>query len=849
MPERRKWEPAAVCYCLLALITLAVYLPVLEARFVTFDDTYYVTDNQHVQAGLTWEGTRWAFTHYHAANWHPVTWLSHMLDCQLYGLNPLGPHLTNLLFHTANTLLLFGLLRYLTGAFWRSAFVAALFALHPLHVESVAWVAERKDVLSTFFFLLTLWTYVRYAEARTPKVEGRIGKHPTANIQHPTSSDQPQAGSTRHAPRFYLLSLLFFALGLMSKPMLVTVPFVLLLLDYWPVRRFAGLESQVSNLKPTQLATRTTPQAHGWRQARKSQIVNRILLDKLPFLALSAASCIVTVIAQHKGGALASLEGGSAVSIACRIVNTPVAYASYLAKLLWPADLAVIYPFVREWPADIVVLATAVVVALTGAAVWLGLRRRPYLLVGWLWYLGTLVPVIGLVKVGAQSIADRYMYIPSIGLFVMLAWGVADLTAGWAQRTVPLALAAAAVLAACGIVTGAQLLYWQNTETLFRHALAVTKDNYMACNNLGYYFAELGEHEQAKTCYRQAIQIAPTYPAPRSNLGATLIHQQKYSEAVAALEEALALNPASADIESNLGGALYCEGKTADAITHLRRAIQLNPEYAMARYNLGNALLQQDKPTEAAAAFRQATKLDPRYADAYSNLGLILAKEGKSAEAEAQFRHALNLQPGLAPALYSLGQTLLEQGKADEAAAQFTELLRLHPRHQPAWMQLGLARVKQGNPDEAAAAFSSALRISPDDLEAHCQLGAVLASQHRSREAVQHYREALKLAPDSPEILNNLAWILAAGPNAQVRNGKDAVALAERACKLTDYKRPVMVGTLAAAYAEAGRFQDAVATAEKAGALAEQSNQPALAARNRELAALYRSGQPARDTQ
>jgi protein O-mannosyl-transferase len=795
MPDQPKLERAALGYALLALITLAVYLPVLEAAFVTFDDTYYVTGNPVVQSGLTWEGFRWAFTRFHAANWHPLSWLSHMLDCQLYALEPAGHHLTNLLFHTANTLLLFGVLRYLTGAFWRSAFVAALFALHPLHVESVAWVAERKDVLSTFFFILTLWAYARYARQ-----------------------------SAARCFSFYCLSLVCFACGLMSKPMLVTVPFVLLLLDFWPLRR---LEAQT--------------------QASTIKTLVPLMGEKLPFLLLSAASCFVTVIAQHKGGALASLDGGSAVSVTSRLINTPISYAWYLAKLIWPTNLTVIYPYVREWPPETVLLSTALVVALTGAALWQA-RRRPYVFTGWFWYVGTLVPVIGVVKVGAQSIADRYMYIPSIGLLILLAWGVADLTKGWTHRTMPLALGAAVVLGACALATGAQLLYWQNTETLFRRALAVSQNNYIACNNLGYYFALQGEQELAKKYYRYAIEAAPDYTAARNNLAATLIAQKRYDDAIATLEEALRINPDSADIQSNLGAALFSTGRLEEAIAHLRRAIQTHPEHSLAHLNLGNALSAKHQASDAAAEFRLAAKLDPYRVEAHSNLAQALATEGKLEEAEAEFGRALALQPGLLPAHYGLGEVQMQQGKLDEAITHFSEVVRLEPKDQPSWMQLGVARTRQGKPHQAAEAFSAALRLKPDDAQAHCHVAAALAADHKAPDAVLHYRQALKLQPDLPEALNNLAWLLAANPDPQLRNGREAVDLAERACKLTDYKQPLIIGTLAAAYAEVGRFAEAVATAERARSAAEQSNEPALAARNRELLELYRSGQPARDT-
>jgi protein O-mannosyl-transferase len=804
MPETRKLEYTALCCVLLALITVAVYLPVIEQGFVAFDDNYYLTANSTVQAGLTWEGTRWAFTRAHAANWHPVTWLSHMLDCQIYGLKPAGHHVTSLLFHTANTLLLFGLLKRLTGAFWRSALVAALFALHPLHVESVAWVAERKDVLSTFFFMLTLGAYARYAEVQSPK-----------------------------SGVWYGAALGLFALGLMSKPMLVTLPFILLLLDYWPLQRCGPAQC---NLKPSARKLRPS-----------SFILHPLLLEKLPFFMLSAASCVITLIAQQKGGAVAPLDGVSGVSVESRIINTPISYVWYLVKLIWPSDLAVVYPYVRDRPLEQVLLATALLIALTGMALWQG-RRRMYLAVGWFWYLGTLVPVIGLVQVGTQSIADRYTYVPAIGLFIALAWGVADLTSGWRKRTLALAAGTAAVLMAYAAAVGAQTLCWQNTESLFRHALAVARDNFIAYNNLGLYIAEHGELELGKKYYRLAIEIAPNYPPPRNNLGTALVQQKKYEEAIAAFESALSINPRSAEVEGNLGAALYCLGKTDEAINHLREAIRLNPEHSMAHFNLANALLQKDRLAEAIEHYRTALALNPEYGEAQNNLALVLAKQGKRDEAIAQFKRALAIEPDLWPAHYGLGGLLIDQGEFDGAVAQFSEVLRLQPKHEPAWLQLGLARAGQGKPAEAVEAFSAALRIKPDDGVAHYHLAVALAGQHKTKEAVRHYREALKTLPDFPEALNNLAWILAANPDPEVRNGREAIDLAERACKLTEYKQPVMVGTLAAAYAEAGRFAEAVTTAEKAKTLAEQANQMEVAARNRTLLELYRSGQPGRDT-
>ena len=674
----------------LSAVTLAAYWPVTGAGFINFDDQDYVVNNPHVTGGLRWSNVAWAFETGHVANWHPLTWLSHIVDCQLYGLRARGHHVTSLVLHVVNTLLLFGLLRGMwksrvpgleskvsAQVTWRCFFVAALFAVHPLHVESVAWVAERKDVLSGMFFLLTLWAYCRHVEIRRPKSEGRKGKaqggggeypteergeHPTSNIQHPTSNEEPRAPRTTS----YLLSLLFFALGLMSKPMLVTVPFILLLLDYWPLARLRwhSLESKVSSPESTEAATRTThhaPRTTG--DARKSQIVDRIL-EKLPFFALSAASCLVTFLVQRGAGAVVNIGDWP---FDYRICNALVSYVRYLSRTAWPAGLAVFYPPPVEWPLEWVVGSGAALAVGSALAVWLA-RRAPWFTVGWFWYLGMLVPVIGLVQVGSQSMADRYTYLPLIGIFIIVVWGAGSLgsrvlglesqvsslksrvsrveSQGFRLKTLDFGLktvlASAAVLA-CGWLTHRQAEFWTSSQRLFEHALAVTSDNFVA----------------------------------------------------------------------------------------------------------------------------------------HDALGAVFMTRGDAATAEPH--------------------------------------------------------------------FAEAVRLRPYDAEARASLAAALTALHRAPEAVEQYEEALKLRADMADALNNLAWILAANPDPGVRNGPKAVELAERACKLTDYKRPMLVGTLAAAYAEAGRFNEAVRMAQRAEKLAEQDRQPEIAARNRELLELYRAGKAYRE--
>ena len=481
---RRDWPIMA----LLAAATTAVFWQVSGHGFINFDDPAYVTYNPIVREGLTWAGVKWAFTQLHgeATYWHPVTWLSHMLDCQLFGLNPAGHHLTSLFLHTFNTVLLFAVLRRMTGRRGPSAMVAALFALHPLQVESVAWVAERKNVLSAFFFLLTLWAYARYAAPQSPSPPNAPPKPPVA----PSPSTLHASRITHHASRFYFLSLSFFALGLMSKPSLVPLPFILLLLDYWPLRRFE-VQTPESKVQPQQsVVTGPSPAVthHASRftfHARRSTLLP-LFLEKLPFLALSAASSLITIRGHETLGVLVSAEN---LPLSFRLANAAVACALYLRKLIWPVDLSVFYLHPGRWPASAVAVGALLVLGVTAIAVWQA-RRRPYVIVGWLWFLGMLVPVIGLVQAHVQALADRFAYLPAIGVFIMVVWAVAD----WAGhgssvsiRNIPLPRCGlvAFVLAACVVMTSLQLRHWRNSLTLLQHAVHVEPANFVARVMLG----------------------------------------------------------------------------------------------------------------------------------------------------------------------------------------------------------------------------------------------------------------------------------------------------------------------------------------------------------------------------
>ena len=576
---------AFVVILFLTIATVAVFWQVRNYEFIILDDGKYVTENSHVQDGLTWESLVWAFTTTHANFWHPLTWISHMLDCQLYGLDPGGHHFTNLLIHIANTLLLFLVLERMTGAIWPSAFVAAMFALHPLHVESVAWVAERKDVLSTFFCVLTMGSYVRYVER--PRVSR------------------------------YMLVLLLFAFGLMAKPMLVTLPFVLLLLDYWPLGRF-----QFG--KPSH-DIRAQAQKSGRPNNQRSSFF-RLVLEKLPFFALAAVSCIVAFLAQEYGGALRVL---SLFPIEVRIANAVISYASYIGKTIWPLHLAVFYPHPGTLPmwriAGACLLLVCISVPVIRAA-----HRAPYLTIGWLWYLGTLVPVIGLVQVGDHAMADRYTYVPLIGLFIMIAWGSRDILKGWRYRKIVLPISTGVLLCASMISTGLQVRHWQNSTTLFEHALDVTADNSMAHTNLGVVLAGQEKLDEAIAHYSQALRIKPDHLEARINMGAALAAQDKLDEAIAHYSSALHIKPNFAGAHYNLGNALAAQGKIADAIAHFQEALRIEPNDAEVNNNLGIALAKQGKTEEAITHFQEALRIKPDYTLARHNLEVALTVQRKS---------------------------------------------------------------------------------------------------------------------------------------------------------------------------------------------------------------------------
>jgi len=672
-PDRaaRSRSITVIIYLLLAGISLAIFAQTIRYEFVNFDDDLYVYNAPGIQAGLTIKGMGHAFISQHARNWHPLTTLSHMLDCQLYSLNAGGHHATNIILHTIAVLLLFQVLRQMTGAVWKSAIVAALFAVHPLHVESVAWISERKDVLSAVFFLFMLGAYGRYAHAPS---------------------------TTR-----YLAVVVLYAAGLMSKPMLVSVPIVLLLLDYWPLRR----------LEQPSLTTGKRKIAQSGNQG---DVIRRLLLEKIPLLILSIGACTVTYILQKRAaGAIPPLP------LLWRVQNAFASYAIYVWKTLWPTDLAVFYPHPNDTLAIWKVISAIVfLLAITGSAI-VFRKQRPYLFTGWFWYLVMLLPVIGLVQVGEQGHADRYTYLPHIGLFVLAVWLAADVIGVRRSRSQFAVAAAVVITIIAALAWGAfvQTSNWRNSETLWSHALAVTHNNDVAHNNLGYLCGDRGELDKA--------------------------------------------------------------------ISHFETAARIRSGKRDAHYDLGSAFVQM-------------------------NLADDLARKGRSDEAMVHYEEAIKLQPDYADAYYNRGNVLFAQGRTDEAIVD----------------------------------WEKTLQIQPNDADAYTGLGNALLRKGSLREAIANYEKALALAPEDPHSRINVAWVLATASDASIRDGAKAVEFARKAVELSNTEDPKFLRALAAAYAEAGRFSEAIEAAQRGMTIATRQSNLEVAHLLEGDIALYQIGLPLR---
>jgi tetratricopeptide (TPR) repeat protein len=659
--NRTRWW---ICVGLL-LAVFAVYWRVGGFEFINFDDPDYVTENNAVKNGLSLGGIFWAFTHFYASNWHPLTWISHMLDCQLFGLQPGGPHIINMLLHAANAVLLFLLLQRLTGAQWRSAIVAALFALHPLHVESVAWISERKDVLSTFFGLLSLLVYAKYVN------ESKV---------HPPS---PGFGSTR-SPKskvWYAWAIGFFGLSLLSKPMLVTLPFLMLLLDFWPLRRIE----------------------QGGLKAFAGPQFARLAREKWPWFALAAASSVITFFAQKTGGAVMGVEH---FPLSQRFENAVTSYLNYILKACWPANLTIFYPLPHGpspefWVAIIILTIVSVMTVLT-------IKRWTFLLVGWLWFLGMLVPVIGLVQVGAQAMADRYTYVPLIGLFIAVVWGFAELlSSNRAAKAVGIA-ATAAVLAAFAAATFSQLQYWKNSVALFTHALAVTRDNAPAHNNLGTALAALGQRPEALAHYAEAVRIQPDNARFHNNLATALLRAGQRDAAVEEYMAAIRADPKFAEAYSNLGTLFLAEHRLAEALTNLNQAVQVDPRNGGLRSNLGNALSIAGHVDEAVAQHLEAVRLDPFDGTVRLNAGLALLKAGRPYEAAVQFAAAVRLAPNSAESRFELGRVMVFDQHFVPAVENLAEAEKLKPNYAAAQFYESIALGELNRYDEATSAAKRA---------------------------------------------------------------------------------------------------------------------------------------------
>ncbi|MCE5324513.1 tetratricopeptide repeat protein [bacterium] len=610
---------------ILVFITIAAYCRVMSFGYVNYDDNEYIIHNRHIHDGLTQESVVWAFTTSRAVNWHPLTWISYMLDVQFYGNHSWGYHLTNLLFHLANTLLLFLLLLRMTGNLWASAFVAAAFAVHPLHVESVAWVSERKDVLSTFFWMLTMWAYVTYVN--------------------------------KPAFRRYLIMLVWFALGLMSKPMLVTLPFVLLLLDHWPLERCAGAGKQST-----------------WRH---------LVFEKLPMFVMAAASCVITVMVQKSGGAVQLLQD---YPFGVRLANAVVSYTAYITKMLWPTKLCILYPHPEtSLPLWHVLISTALLVVLTSSAL-LAARRRPYITMGWLWYVVTLIPVIGLVQVGQQAMADRYTYVPLIGLFIIIAWGIPDMTKRFKAkilRYVP-AVGASIIILILIIMTYFQTGCWRSEMALFKQAMSATSGHCVIRCCIAGTLLDQGKPKQAIDQLKTAIKMNPSFARGHNALGFIYLKQGKLDAAIKELNRALKINPDFPLAHSNIGSAYATLGKTDEAIRHFKKAIKMKPNYSDTHYSLANVLVEQGMIDEGIAEYRQALRYNPDMAKAHCKLASVLITLGRVDEAELHLRLAQLNDPKMADAYFYLGCLMQKQGNIQGALEQITEVIKLDPNFGPA---------------------------------------------------------------------------------------------------------------------------------------------------------------------
>ena len=674
-------------YLALAVITFAVFWQVHNFDFTNYDDDLYVYENTHISSGLTLSNIGWVFTNEHVGNWHPLTGLSHMLDCQFFGLKSSWHHLVNLLFHIANTLLLLTVLKRMTGELWQSTFVAALFAIHPLHVESVAWISERKDVLSTLFWILTIGAYFRYAEKRS-------------------------AG-------WYTLAIVLFAMGLMAKPMLVTLPFVLLLIDYWPLNRL-----DINN---------------------RNQIY-RCVCEKIPFFILSAVSSVITFVVQKNTGAVSKIE---ALPLIMRTANAAISYGKYIGKMFWPANLAAFYPYQEDKLQTWQVFAVAVLlIIITICVVRLAARHR-YLPVGWFWFMGTLVPVIGIVQAGSQALADRYTYVPLIGLFIVVAWGLPELFKNWRYQKIVLTLLALVTLLALSVCTWLQTGYWNNTMSLFEHALRVTNGNYMAHNQLGNAYFAADEIDHAISAYNKAIEINPKDPWSYYNRGNIYISKGQYDLAIFDYNKAIEINPSDSDSYRERGAAYYSKGEIDHAISDYNKAIEINPKFAEAYHCRGNAYYRANVIDPALADYNKAIELDQDNAEAYYNRGTVyLQAIGQFDLAIDDYNKAIEINPTYVDAYSNRGIAYYSKREYDRAISDYNKAIEINPRYADAYNNRGNAYAHGKKQfDVAISDYNKALEIKPELVEAYWGKARACEIAGRKTEAIEAYKAFIQYAP------------------------------------------------------------------------------------------------------
>jgi tetratricopeptide (TPR) repeat protein len=669
---------------------MALYWQVTTYDYINFDDPEYVANNVVVKQGISKETIAWAFKTTKTANWHPLTWISYLLDVHFFGSAPGVHHLINVLLHAINAALLFIVFRRMTAGTWPSAIVAALFAIHPLHVESVVWISERKDVLSTLFWILTMWCYTGYTSHKDIKR--------------------------------YLAALIFFSLGLMAKPMLVTLPCILLLLDYWPLDRLRLFREKAD------------------RNKISLSSIFPLIREKIPFFVITTASSIVTFLVQKSEGAVKSLD---LMPLNLRLANALNSYISYLKNMIWPYPLAFFYPYPAYYPWWQTIGSLLLLIAMFYLA-FRNMKRHPYILVGWLWYVGSLFPVIGIIQVGSQAMADRYTYVPAIGIFVIFVWGINELLQHWRIHKAGIVTAILLLFAALATGTWVQTTHWKDSITLFKHAIAVTTDNYLAHSNLASTYAQNRQFDKAIGHYTEALRVKPDDAMAHNNLGLALVHKGRYADAIEHYGEALRLNPRYPEAHNNFGIALAQQGSLNQALKHYRKAIQLRPHYAEAHYNLATVLIKEGRMDQAIFHYAEAVGSDPYFESAVINLALALSQQGRVDEAVLTLENGLKRFPTSADLNNHLGMLHHVSGNLDTAVIFYRKAISLQSDHGEALNNLAEAFVRKKEYEQALTISKKLVDLYPDRPETYYNVACVYARQRQIEESIEWLRKAIE---------------------------------------------------------------------------------------------------------